>query len=695
MLTRLNRRSKLPLACAALTFAPLISGCSHAERRTSPDAAAQSAALDSAARAQPLASSTHPSTEVDGAVEMVSAASPPWNDGPAITTNASDGGLDGVVDGARLRAKNRARLAADKSEVTLLQGDDVRALGRRICEASVPKRAADTPILIKPNIGGFEWFRDANANGGDDGLKGRITQPEFVRGIVQCLKARGHAKITIAEGWGASHKDWLHLIAASGYEAMAKEENVPLVAMDDDGVFDVEGEMPGKPLKVNGMEKTEMPTLLMPKILAEHLAHGLFISAPKLKAHRFGVVSIGTKGMQGVVMTSDASPAFHQKWRSHRELSAALTATKKNDPDARKQYVKSLELFSERMTDMLEVAAPDVVLAEGAPAMGGDGFGQRFPMPNNVAIGGTNVVLVDRVGAEFLGLWNNEALGRELLGHKTSPLIESASKRFNVDISAPVVVGDGASLLAVKRPVHLIGMAGFEITGDDARPQIVAAHAASSTSAPPSENGSSGIKIDGNADEAAWKKAQPVVFDTDYAGKPTAIRTTVRALWGDALYLAFDLENAGLNVDPEKPVEVERAGLYQEDCVEIFLCPVASERRHYFEMEIGPRGHFFDLDVDRRPDANGHVRANGDASFSAGLEIKTRVDENAHTAHIEVAARAKDVVALLVANARLPLGIFRIEGTAPRRSFLAWSPPRTSHPDFHVPDAFGTVLLAP
>ena len=104
------------------------------------------------------------------------------------------------------------------------------------------------------------------------------------------------------------------------YQAMAVEEGVRLVAMNDDGVFDMDGEQPGKPLAVTGMEKTSMPTLLMPKIVAEHLDHGLYIAAPKMKAHRFSVVSLAIKGLQGAVMLSDAAPAHRQKWRSHREL---------------------------------------------------------------------------------------------------------------------------------------------------------------------------------------------------------------------------------------------------------------------------------------------------------------------------------------------------------------------------------------
>ena len=83
-----------------------------------------------------------------------------------------------------------------------------------------------------------------------------------------------------------------------------------------------------------------------------------------------------------------------------------------------------------------------------------------------MAIGGTNPVLVDRVGAAFLGLWNQPALARELGGHATSPLIEVAAKRYKLDLKAPAITGDGAALLAKPRPVHFKGMAPFAFDFD-------------------------------------------------------------------------------------------------------------------------------------------------------------------------------------------------------------------------------------
>src|SRR5262249_3090412 len=145
----------------------------------------------------------------------------------------------------------------------------------------------------------------------------------------------------------------------------------------------------------------------------------------------------------------------------------------------------------------------------------------------NVAIGGTNVVMVDRVGAQFLGLWDSDALATELGGHRTSPLLEVAAKRFGIDIRAPGVVGDGASLLATKRPAHLIGMAGFDIDDTNAHDH------ANNVATLPKEIHAVKVEgvplIDGTAD-AVWAAATPIAFATDWAGTATTTSTNVRVL---------------------------------------------------------------------------------------------------------------------------------------------------------------------
>jgi uncharacterized protein (DUF362 family) len=719
----MNRLSGRPFAALAL----LAAACSTKDPPGPAPAPSQHAVATSTASAS--ASAAAPSATATA--DAVSQASAPYDPGPSVIAS-------GAVDGAALRKRHVERLTSDTSPVTVLRGETALDLGKRICEAVVPKRPPETPVLLKPNLCGFDSIKDPDKHKGDDGVHGRSTDVGFTRGVVQCLKARGHKKITIAEGCGISHKHWEDVARITGYDVMAREEGVALVAMDDDGVFDVEGDQPGKPLAIKGIGNTHVPTLLLPKVLAEHLDHGLFLSLPKIKAHRFSVVSLSIKGMQGTVMLSDKSPAYKQKWRMHKELTKYLDLRKGKDEDGgtvtpeenRALYVSTLKMFAERMADVLEISTPDAVLAEGAPAMAGDGFQQLRPSAENVAIGGTNPVLVDRVGSAFLGLWNHPTLARELGGHASSPLIEVAAKRYKLDLKDPAVTGDGAALLAAPRPVHFKAMAPFAIDFDPpgsppppvytfptAAPEAPAVASAVASAAPtvtavamtaepaptpaPAPAAAGGkpevhaaalggdtIKLDGRGDDAAWARATPAVWSTDYAGKPTKIETRARFLWStNGLHVLFELSGAGLHTDTSQPVNEERRKLYEEDCVELFLTPDPAHPKHYYELEVGPFGHFLDVDVDRE-------RGKQNVSWSSGAKIATTRDGKAHTATIEVLVTAPEITRGLVAGARLPLGLYRIEGTGDR-SYLAWSPPRTAKPNFHVPEAFGALVLDP
>jgi len=660
----------LSAACADPPAAPPDRGPATASPPPSPPPSPTAAASASAAAPEPSAVAA---TAASSTADVIAQASPAYAAGPSVIAEAR-------VDGAALRKRHIERLKQDTSAVTVLQGEGPLELGQRICEAVVPKRPAEVPVLLKPNLCGFDSVKDPAKSGGDDGVRGRTTDPEFVRGVVRCLKARGHKRITVAEGCGHSHKHWLELMQLNGYAAMTREEGVGLVAMDDDGVFDTQGDRPGQPLAVSGIGATRVPTLLLPRILAEHLDHGLFISLPKIKAHRYAVTSVAIKNLQGTVMLSDKSPAYKQKWRMHRELNEYIEQRKEKLPEDRKLYVDSLRAFSERMVDVLELSTPDVVLAEGAPAMGGDGFQVLRPSAEKVAIGGTNPVLVDRVAAQFLGLWDNARLAGELGGHRTSPLVESAAKRFKLDLRSVQVVGDGADLLKGPRPVHFKAMAPFAIHFTPAAGARPEAHAAAL--------GGDSITLDGRGDEPAWGRAVAAAWESNTAGEATGIKTRVRFLWSQgALYALFDLSGAGLFTERSRPVGEERQKLYEEDCVEIFLTPDPAAPRRYYEIEIGPFGHFFDLHVDLEAKKYS-------TGWSSGLRVAAVQRAGAREATLEAEITAPEIKRALVAGARLPLGLFRMEGRSPRHH-LAWSPPRTAKPNFHVPEAFGALVLDP
>ena len=77
---------------------------------------------------------------------------------------------------------------------------------------------------------------------------------------------------------------------------------------------------------------------------------------------------------------------------------------------------------------------------------------------------------------------------------------------------------------------------------------------------------------------------------------------------------------------------------------------------------------------------------------SSANPVATTVDAAGHRATIEAKIPATDITAALKLGAELPMGLFRMEGTG-KRLYLAWSPPKTASPDFHVFEAFGTLII--
>jgi hypothetical protein len=222
-------------------------------------------------------------------------------------------------------------------------------------------------------------------------------------------------------------------------------------------------------------------------------------------------------------------------------------------------------------------------------------------------------------------------------------------------------------------------MAPFELH-DEAEPPTVHA-AALGGAAPP--------VIDGRGDDPAWRRAHSVTWDTDHAGRPTGIATTARFLWSQGtLYGLWELEGAGLNVDQGRPIAVERKDLYEEDCVEIMLAPNPAEPWRFYEVELGPLGHFYDLEIDRR----GRRRENPD--WSAGLTVAATHDAATRRVIIEAAMAAPEIAALLRPGATVTVGLHRVEGQKPR-TYLSWRPGRGPRPDFHAPETFGVLAIDP
>lgn len=205
------------------------------------------------------------------------------------------------------------------------------------------------------------------------------------------------------------------------------------------------------------------------------------------------------------------------------------------------------------------------------------------------------------------------------------------------------------------------------------------------------------ITIDGALTESAWGAVPPLppLQLATGAGAPV-MATEVKACWDDRhLYVAFSCHDS----DIWGTYEERDAPLYDEEVVEVFLCPTG-DLAHYFEFEVSPRNTLFDarvfgptLDrramiVDRGWDAPGIRTAVGVAGT---LDRRDDVDLG------WIAELAIPFADLGLPGPPIPGTVWRANFYRIERGeveeFTAWSPTYREPADFHVPQCFGELVF--
>jgi uncharacterized repeat protein (TIGR03806 family) len=128
------------------------------------------------------------------------------------------------------------------------------------------------------------------------------------------------------------------------------------------------------------------------------------------------------------------------------------------------------------------------------------------------------------------------------------------------------------------------------------------------------------IKIDGTADEAAWKAAQPI--DHFYLpwlqerSRPAKTATRARLLWDrENLYFFADMDDGDLYAD----IQEHDGTTWENDVFELFFKP-ADDKPGYYEFQVSAAGTVMDMFLPRRG-AGGFRRFIKDGDFQ--IEAKT------------------------------------------------------------------------
>ena len=198
-------------------------------------------------------------------------------------------------------------------------------------------------------------------------------------------------------------------------------------------------------------------------------------------------------------------------------------------------------------------------------------------------------------------------------------------------------------------------------------------------------------ELDMTADpgRADWQDVSPAVIDRDMWGKPIAGRPTeIRSRWSRThLYLLYSCPYDALNLKPDPDTSAKTPRLWNWDVAEAFIGSPAEPIARYKEFQVSPQGEWIDLAIDRD-----NPKAELGMTWSSGFVVSARIDRETKTWYGLMRIPFGAIDARAPADGQeLRIGLYRIAGTEPARTYYAWRP--TGQATFHVPQAFGTLRL--
>jgi carbonic anhydrase/acetyltransferase-like protein (isoleucine patch superfamily)/bifunctional DNA-binding transcriptional regulator/antitoxin component of YhaV-PrlF toxin-antitoxin module len=206
-----------------------------------------------------------------------------------------------------------------------------------------------------------------------------------------------------------------------------------------------------------------------------------------------------------------------------------------------------------------------------------------------------------------------------------------------------------------------------------------------------------GITVDGSLDDAGWVGVPRLssLVHSNGSGSP-AQATELRACWDDRhLYVSFACKDTEIWANFENRDDP----LYEEEVVELFLCPTG-DLRHYFELEVSPANVLFDAKV-FNPEGDRAIMLVDREWNGSGIRSAVRVSG---TLNDRSSPDIGWIVEIAVPFADLGLpgppepgtvwraNFYRIE-RGEVTEFTAWSPTYKEPADFHVPSCFGELVF--
>ena len=185
--------------------------------------------------------------------------------------------------------------------------------------------------------------------------------------------------------------------------------------------------------------------------------------------------------------------------------------------------------------------------------------------------------------------------------------------------------------------------------------------------------------------DKAWHEAKAIIFCRNWKGESSDLPrdTEVRLLWSPRFfYVRIRARYQDLFIYPE--ANLRRQNLWQRDVAEIFLQTETTRLKQYKEFEISPNGNWLDL----------AIAPQGSSDLLCPVKTNTIIDQKRHVWIAQLAIPMHCLTVSFDPRTSWRLNLFRIEGRAPARFYSSWQPTNTSQPNFHVPEAFGTLTFS-
>jgi hypothetical protein len=191
-------------------------------------------------------------------------------------------------------------------------------------------------------------------------------------------------------------------------------------------------------------------------------------------------------------------------------------------------------------------------------------------------------------------------------------------------------------------------------------------------------------------DDSIWSDCQPIQITKLWNGKDAVAQrhAEARVCWTDeALVTRFVGQQTEELVVSSTPVlDRKTLGLWDRDVCEVFVAPAVSKPERYYEFEASPSGEWVDLGLLITPSGR-----ETDWDFASGMTTESSLEEN----QIIVGIKIPWSVALPKPQkgATWRANFFRCISLDPIERYLAWRPTYAPEPNFHVPEAFGTLYF--